>query len=173
MKDKLIKELSDGGIKIGACEKGIAELDAATSDCATLSGLFFKNAHFCLNEGFPTAGWIIDHFGDEAANFGIFCGKDGVVSNPRWVAVLGNVHVSADYGGYSVGKIYAKAKSTMDVRISDHARVMIDAFDDSCIHVRASGNSRVYVTKYGNAVVRIDKTDDAESVYNVKPTNKY
>ncbi len=173
MKDKIIKELSDGGINIGACTQGIAELDAAASDCATLAGLFFKNAHFCLNSGFPTAGWIVDHFGDEPAKFGIFCRVNGEISNVRRVAVLGDVHVTAKYTEYSVGKIYAKGKSVVDVEVADHSFVFVDAFDDAHVNVRASGQSRVIVNRYGNADVQFDTHDDASTKYNVKPSNKY
>lgn len=173
MKDKIIKELSNHGIEIGACKKGIAELEQSASDIETLAGLFFKNAHFCLNSGFPTAGWIVDHFGGESAKYGIFCRENADISNVRRVAVLADVHVSAKYDEYSVGKIYAKGRSAIDVVVRGHSRIFIDAFDDSVVNVNASGDTRVYINQYGNASVRCDKRDNAVVNVNVKHSNIY
>jgi len=173
MKDKIINELANRGIEIGACKKGIAELEHSTSDVETLAELFFKNAHFCLNSGFPTAGWISDHFGGEPAKFGIFCRENAKITNVRRVAVLGDVHVIAKYDGYSVGKIYTKGRAGVDVIVDGHSRIFIDAFDNSIVNVRASGNTRVYVNQYGNASIQYDQRDNSHVVVNVKLSNQY
>jgi hypothetical protein len=172
-KNQLIRELSNAGIELGACIDGIAELDVSASDCRTLAGLFFKNAHFCLNAGFPTAGWINDHFGEEAAEYGIYCGENGKIQNGRKVAILGDADVTAEYNDFSVGKIYVKNNSTLNVDVTGNARIFIDAFDNSVVTVCASGNSRVYINQFGSALINIDRRDGAQVVNNVKSVNKY
>ena len=173
MKDKIIRELSNNGIEIGACKQGVAELEHSASDVETLAGLFFKNAHFCLNNGFPTAGWIVDHFGGESAKYGIFCRENADISNVRRAAVLADIKVTAKYDNYSVGKIYAKGHSAIDVAVCGHARIFIDAFDDVVVNVDASGDSHVYINQYGNATIRYDKSDNAVVKVNVKHSNIY
>ena len=173
MKDSIIKELSNKGIDIGACTKGIAELEHSSSDCAALAELYFKHAHFCLNSGFPTAGWIIDRFGDKPADFGIFCRNNGNVSNMRRVALLESAHVTAKYDEFSAAKIYLKGESQLDIEVSNNAFVFIDAFDNSVVNISASGNARVVVFQYGNADITESSCDNARVKITVKSTNSY
>lgn len=167
-----ITYLVNKGIDKGACVDGIKELERSDADGTSLAALFFKHAHWCLNECFPAVDWIEKTFGDKLSERGIMI-HDGDVSNLRRVAMLRDINVNANYDGWHVAKIYVKGQSHLAIDVKEHAVVYIDAFDTSIVTVHASGNARVYVSQYGFSTIAKKTCDDARVQIDLKPTNKY
>ena len=150
-----IVQLKADGVSKGLCEQWQKKLTNA-SGIKRLSELFIRGIDFCISEDFPTLEFMRENFKGKCERHGIFIDHDlKSEENLPHTVLNGDCTAHLSYDKYSVSQIYARHNSKVKVIVKDHARITIDAFDNSLIEVETlSDRCKVFVSVYGNAKVQ-------------------
>jgi hypothetical protein len=90
--------------------------------------------------------------------FGVFLDDSIDLTNPKNCVALGNTTGHVEINQFGVSEIFVKHRSELTVVAKDDAFVMIDAFDNSTLHVRANDRTKVCVNKYGSSKVHSEES---------------
>jgi len=148
------------------CIDGFDEIKTI-DDKETMIKMYFNYIDFCLCNEFPSFDFIRKHFTGIMERFGFhlndkFTEKFTETKLKKVVALgecTGNIHLSK----FSVSRLFIKHTSSVNINISDNAYTNIDIFDSAKCVITASGNARVYVSKYGDdCIVEYSKSDKSQ-----------
>lgn len=151
-KMKIREELVLGALSFSGCADGMEQIRNASSKVDMVQ-CFLDRIDFCLAKDFPDKGFLKRNFENELRDRNIYIDEVLSLTNIRKSVLMGNCNTTLAFNKYEVGKVFAKHKTQLIVKAYDHARVMVDALDDSIISVECSGNAKVVVNLYARASV--------------------
>ena len=149
---KVQDELVSGALSFNGCAEGMDQIKNARSKVEMVQ-CFLDRIDFCLAKDFPNRAFLRRNFENELRDRNIYIDEVISLVNVRKSVLLGNCNATLVSNKYEVGKVFAKHKTKLIVKACDHARVMVDALDDSIISVECSGNAKVVVNLYARASV--------------------
>lgn len=155
----------------GICQDGVAEIKQANCIDDFLS-IYLKYIDFCLSENFPTNSDLIKYGNDRLIDNGIYIDEKPNILNRNTAVLLGNSNGVGQYLWCSVGHVYMKGKSKLDLLAKDNAFIIVDIFDDAQLNIKTSGNAKALVNIYGNAKVYPSQADRSTiKIVNKQKTN--
>ena len=152
---EVVRELKNDGIAKGLCRQWQMKLKDEL-DVADLSSLFIRGIDFCISENFPTLDYLRDNFRGKCEPYGIYIDEElkGETNIPD-IVLNGSCKADLNYNEYSVSRLYIRHNSEVNVNVSEHAILTIDAFDNSRIEINTIGlRAKVFVHLYGNASIQ-------------------
>jgi hypothetical protein len=163
----LESEIKRENIKL--CGKGLFDLEKV-KDIPTAINYFFSNIDFCLNNDFPNKDYFKKFEGLQC--YGVYSDEEIVTKNQKDIIAFGCCKGLIEYTDYSVGKLFVKHNSKLEVKISGNAFVMIDIFDNSEIEVSALDSSTVKIHEYGGKVTTVLNSGHNSSITVTKKHTK-
>ena len=125
------------------------------SDKPAMIEMYLAGIDFCLANDYPSNDFIRRYFKGDMESHGVFLDDSVDLTNPKKCVALGNTKGNIEVNGYSVSEIFVKNDSELSIVAKDDAFVMVDAFDNSTIHVWTYGS----VNRYGNAKIHSKELD--------------
>lgn len=162
MQAKLSNELAILALRLGAkkdCPVYNKFQSAKSKD--ELVQIYIEGIDFCLSNEFPSNEYIKKHFVGVMENHGVYLDNFINLVNPAQVVVLGETEGDIRVNGYAVSRIFIKHQSNLKINAGDHAFVMIDIFDDANMEIKASGDARVCINRYGGTILQHREKDSA------------
>lgn len=132
------------------CKDGIKQLKA----CKTIHDYiecYFDCIDFCLAENVPSITTFKEINCTEIESAGIFVDKRLLMKNPKRLVLLGKSDFEIEYSDYAVSRIYVKHETTLHIKASGNAYVMVDALDNTQVRVETTDNAKVVVNLYSKA----------------------
>lgn len=133
-------------------------------DKETLVKMYLRGIDFCIENDYPSVEYMEQHFKDVCEKFGVFVNEPVDIKNCLKVVTVGCCSEVASYDGYSVGQVFVKHDSQLDIVADDHANVTIDCFDNSAVNIKAGGFTTVMIFRYTGAIVNIVERSGAARV---------
>ena len=161
LKRALVKEAKEKK----ACTEGLAQLREA-NDIRQLVTLFFKTLDFSLENDYPSQDLRREFFG-KVEDYGVFFRGNYNITNFKYLAAFGDSKITARYGGYSVGNVYARENSEVTIEANGNAFVVVSTADSAKVHIIASDTAKVTMIKHGGIV-----TFNAKDAARIKVTDK-
>ena len=123
--------------------------------------MYIEGIDFCLSSEYPSNEFLRTHFVGVMDNHGLYL--DSVINlvNPAQVVALGETKGDIRIDGYAVSTVYMKHQSNLKIKVGDNSFVMIDIFDDASLEIEVSGDARVCINRYGEAILQHTKKDNA------------
>lgn len=143
-----LKYLKNGATLFNGCEKGLDELNLVRSE-GEMVDTFYHTIDFCLANNFPDLEFIKGI--SIAEERGLIVSKKLIVENKKQLVLFGKCDIEAIYDKFAVGRIYVKGESQLIVKAKCNSFLVIDALDNSTVHVTCSDDAKVAVYLYGNA----------------------
>lgn len=134
----------------GACDEGLQEL-AETKSKAEMIRCFFDNIKFCLSRHTPSSVFICSNFKDIMHLHGIYADETINVKNQKEIAFVGKCYAVVEITERMMCRIWAADSTKLNIRVSNGARLIIDALDTADIIVDECSGAHVTVYLYGNA----------------------
>lgn len=145
--------------RCGICREWYGKILNA-SGIKDLLQLYVDGIDFCLSNEFPGNGMLKEFGADLCPEYGIFVDRQNVeLQNPRKLVALGTTSAAATFREYAVGEVFAKHSAEVNVSAQNNSFVVIDMFDESRLTVKAFGNAKVCIHKYGGSL----STESAQS----------
>lgn len=158
---ELNSHIYSGAVKEGICDDWATYIKNAKSK-DELMEMYVKGIDFCLEHNFPSNSDLLKFGGSTfLSNYGVYVDSIVNLYGGDFIVLLGSCKAKLVYNNYTAGQLFNKANSEMEVVINDNAFIVIDCFDESRAHIRASGNSKVCINIYGNAKVTYTTADNA------------
>lgn len=145
-------ELVSGALHFKGCAEGMEQIKNARSKVEMVQ-CFLDRIDFCLAKDFPNKAFLKRNFENELWDRAIYIDETASLINARKSILLGSCNATLSFNKYEVGKSFAKHQTKLIVKACDHARVMVDALDDSIISVECSDNAKVVVNLYARSSV--------------------
>lgn len=164
---KIGKELAIAAKRKGICKEWFNNMKLI-DDKDALIEMYVKGIDFCLANDFPNNDYIRANFAGKMESYGVHLDESLNTSNDRRVVALGRCIGRVKVDGFGVSEIFLKHESNIEVIANDNCFVMIDMFDNSKLHVIASGDAKVCINHYGgdlnteskdDAIVKVIKKD--------------
>lgn len=168
---QLDKKLLRMAVRQGACAAGRDKL-AGMTDRNDMVNLYLANIDFCLANDFPENAVIRAEFGDIINDWGIYLDNDFEAQNRPKIVLLGASHGKVEIDDYNVSEIFIKHDSTLSLKASGNAFVMVDVFDDTILEIHASDRAKVCVNHYGGDI-RQECTEHAQIKLREKQQKTY
>lgn len=162
------KELARKAKQKGICQEWHKELKT-TEDKEKLVEMYIRGIDFCLANDYPSNDYIRNNFVGVMERYGVHLDEEILIRNERKVIALGKCTGNVEVSGYTTSEVFLKHESDLRLIAKDNAFVMVDIFDDSTLFIKASGNSKVVVNRYGGTV---EFEDYQNSVVKIKEKNK-
>lgn len=134
------------------CIDGITELKQAKTTDDFLA-IYLKYIDFCLSENFPSNSDLLQYGNDRLIAHGIYIDAKPNILNRNTAVVLGSSDGVGQYLWHSVGQVYMKDQSRLNLAVKHDAFLIIDVFDQAELTIHTSGNAKVLINIYGNAKV--------------------
>lgn len=147
----LNKELAYEAKKNGICNDWFNLLLKAESKDRLMT-MYLKGIDFCLSNEYPPLSFFREHGKGIMEKYGVFLDEPIAVGNSHYVVALGTCEGEAQYTGFAVGQVFVKHDSKLTIAASENSFVMVDMFDNTEVLVKASGNAKVCVNRYGGTV---------------------
>ena len=144
----LSDEMKVSARSIGLCDQWFGEWkDNSSKD--ELIEKFIKGIDFCIEHNFPTPKIMKERFGDRTKLHNVFVDDIASIKNARTVVINGDSNVSIDYDYICVGDIYIRHGSKCHIKASGDSKVFISVYDNAILEVEQSENAKVFVYLHG------------------------
>lgn len=148
---KLAKELAREARRRGICKEWYIMLKSLTSKQDMLD-MYIRGIDFCLQHDYPGNSYIRANFKGKMENHGIFLDDNFSIINSRTCVALGSCRGEVRHSGYSVGQVFIRHTSSLELIATDDSFVMVDIFDGATLSITASGRAKVCVNRYGGTI---------------------
>lgn len=168
---KLNKELALEAKRNGICSEWFNRL-LNTEDKGELIKMYLEGIDFCLSNEYPSNAYIRENFVGTCEAYGVFLDEPINALNSRQVVALGACEGSAEYTAYSVGQVFIKHDSKLQIVASGNAFVMVDVFDNTEVTVTAKENAKVCVNQYGGSITTETGSEGNAVIKVIRKTSK-
>lgn len=150
---ELTAQLKQDGIAKGLCRQWQMKIKPGL-DTKQLVELFVRGIDFCVNNDYPTLGFLREHFKGDCEPYGVYIDDDVAAINRPEVVLNGKCKGMLAYNDYSVSRAVLRHDTSVNVIVSGNAILTVDIFDDAAMHLVTVGDrATVWVNKYGNSQV--------------------
>lgn len=150
--ERFIEKLAYEAKARGICGPGFARIfkaGQAADPIRALLDYYVEGIDFCLSNEFPGNG-LLREYADVCREYGIYVDAAGLdLQEPKRLVSLGATSGAASFAHYAVGEVYAKHQSDLIITADNNAFISVDMFDESRVTVKAFGNAKVCVHRYG------------------------
>ena len=132
---------------IGACRK---EVDPWTENDTIDMCLerYIRTLDFAVEKDFPPLDFVRKHLRTEDLHmYHIYLDDEVIIENAEsgiWI-FLGNCDAGITFSDFSVGTVYVRHKSTVNVGSKDFAKVFVSVFDEGLAELRRDGSASAFV----------------------------
>nr|DAV38587.1 MAG TPA: hypothetical protein [Caudoviricetes sp.] len=153
--DRLNCKLRDRAITLGLCQQWQGEwMDGKSKD--ELVEMYVRGLDFCIEHNYPSNDFIAANFEPEVLHRnGVWLNERVVTCGvPNSVLVLNGCCTGVlKFGGYDVCTIYVRHDSEVEINADGVSKVFISVFDNAKVKVKQSDLAKVYVYKHGDKCV--------------------
>lgn len=143
-------ELKEKAISLGLCEEWTNEWDKEDKD--TLCEKYVKGIDFCIMHNYPSLKYMKDNFDGIMQNHGVFVDDNGMKKNLPKAVINGLSIMNMLYDKFSVGTVYLRHDSALNIIAKDNAKVFIFTYDNCILNIKCSDNAIVYVYNHGGSI---------------------
>lgn len=151
--ERFKEELAEKAKVSGICDEwyGLI-LDAPDEDA--LINLYVDGIDFSLSTNWLTPKYINKHFDKKkCANHGVYTDEKDLQLFGRNFAIFnGSCSGSITYGGFEVGTVYVTGDSEITIKAGFMSRVSVSVYKDAKVKVVSSGDAKVFVYRYDGFV---------------------
>ena len=122
--------------------------------------LYVKGVDFCIGNDFPSNSDLVNFGGDLLPAYGIHVNNPSLTESKDFLVLLGATTGTLDFSKYDVSQIYIKHQSSLKLKVSGNAFIMIDAFDNARLDVTAADRCKVIINLYGDAKILTASIDN-------------
>lgn len=148
--ENVSKELKEKAIALGLCEEWTNEWQNEDKD--TLCEKYVKGIDFCIMHNYPSTQYMKDNFDGIMQNHGVFVDDKGTVNNLPKAVINGLSIMDMSYDKFSVGTIYLRHNSALNIIAKDNAKVFIFTYDNCILNVKCSDSAIVYIYNHGGSI---------------------
>lgn len=148
--ENVSKELKEKAIALGLCEEWTNGWQNEDKD--TLCEKYVKGIDFCIMHNYPSTQYMKDNFDGIMQNHGVFVDDKGAVNNLPKAVVNGLSIMDMSYDKFSVGTIYLRHSSALNIVAKDNAKVFIFTYDNCILNVKCSDSAIVYIYNHGGSI---------------------
>lgn len=150
-KKDLSKLLNKEAKHLGACERGLENLDSLNEQ--ELINRYLHFIEFAIDKQWPTNDFIKKHFDRELLHKNnIFIDEFISRRNPRHIVVVqGKSSGELLYDGFTTSDIYVRHDSDVSIDCSRMSKVFISVYDNAKVKVVQREGSSVYVYKHSES----------------------
>jgi hypothetical protein len=149
---KLNKTLKEDARALGICDR-FYDSWGKKETLQQLVEKYLQGIDFCMKHDYPKLDFIREHFPkDLLAENNIFLDCCIDASNLMTAVSLGNAIGCIRYDSMHTGNIYVKHFSEVTVEVIRGAKVFIEVYDNSILHVKVDKNSKAFVYWHGGAI---------------------
>ena len=150
-------ELKEKAISLGLCTEWTNEWNNEDKD--SLCEKYIRGIDFCIEHDYPSIKYMSDNFDGVMQKHGIFVDNCIDEINLRKAVLNGISFGRIVYDKFSVGKIYLRHNSVLDLWVKDSAKVFISIYDNTILNAHCSDFSKLYVYNFGGKV-NYDKSEN-------------
>lgn len=143
-------ELKEKAISLGLCEEWTNEWDKEDKD--TLCEKYVKGIDFCIMHNYPSLKYMKDNFDGIMQNHGVFVDDNGMKKNLPKAVINGLSIMNMLYDKFSVGTVYLRHDSALNIIAKDNAKVFIFTYDNCILNIKCSDSAIVYVYNHGGSI---------------------
>lgn len=140
------EDLKQKAVKLGLCDEWTS--DWKQPDLDSLCEMFVSGQDFCIKHEYPSNEYIKQHFGEVAANHGIYVDAEVELNNPDVAILLGSTKANITLSGFVSRDIYVRHDSELMVIVKDSAKAFIRVFNNAKVTVDNQSKGRIFVYKY-------------------------
>lgn len=144
------EELKKKAISVGLCKEWTEEWGSPDKD--ELCNKYVRGIDFAIEHNFPSVSYMKANFNGIMQKHGIYASEDLSLHNPNMVIANGECRGTVYFDRFSVGRMYVRHGSNLQINVSDNAKVFISLYDDAKIEIDCSGFGKVYVYRHGGSV---------------------
>ena len=148
--ENVSKELKEKAIALGLCEEWTNGWQNEDKD--TLCEKYVKGIDFCIMHNYPSTQYMKDNFDGIMQNHGVFVDDKGTVNNLAKAVLNGLSIMDMSYDKFSVGTIYLRHNSALNIIAKDNAKVFIFTYDNCILNVKCSDSAIVYIYNHGGSI---------------------
>ena len=131
------------------CNRGMNQLIHAKTEQDFIN-CYFDNIDFCLSKDFPENDYI-KKIQNPLQSAGVFVDCKRVLKNPDRLVLLGKCDFEVEFTDFAVSRVYVKHESMLIIKASGNSFVVVDALNNSNVHVTCRDKARVVVNLYSKA----------------------
>lgn len=143
-------ELKEKAISLGLCEEWTNEWNEEDKD--TLCEKYVKGIDFCIMHNYPSLKYMKDNFDGIMQNHGVFVDDNGMKKNLPKAVINGLSIMNMLYDKFSVGTVYLRHDSALNIIAKDNAKVFIFTYDNCILNIKCSDSAIVYVYNHGGSI---------------------
>ena len=130
---------------------------------------YIDGLRFCLANDYPDKGYILRHFDKGMLHrYGIFVDERTTDPGTRTIVALGGCTGTLEFGGHNDHRVAVKHDSAIDLRITDHAFVIVYLYDRAKVNIHLDGHASVVVYYYEDAErPAITRVADSRSTFKI------
>ena len=148
--ENVSKELKEKAIALGLCEEWTNGWQNEDKD--TLCEKYVKGIDFCIMHNYPSTQYMKDNFDGIMQNHGVFVDGKGTINNLLKAVVNGLSIMDMSYDKFSVGTIYLRHNSALNIIAKDNAKVFIFTYDNCILNIKCSDSAIVYIYNHGGSI---------------------
>lgn len=154
-------ELKEMARNNGLCDKWFGEW-VDESDDATLFDKYRRGIDFSIERDWISNEFIKSHWDKEVlqSNNIFVDDKDMELENTKGTVIInGDCDLTFNYSLFTVSDIYARHNSIVRVMAKDHARIMVNLYDNASVKIDCDDMAKVYVYQHSkdSKIVSIGK----------------
>lgn len=168
-KKNLGKELKSQAKKLGACDKGLDNLEKLNEQ--ELINRYIHFIDFAIESDFPSNQFIKDNFAEESLHRNnIYVDSFVERRNARQIVVIqGKSNGNLYYDGYNTADVYVRHNSDITIDCSRMSKIFVSVYDNAKVKVIQRDGASVYVYMHGDrcrvetegeVLIRINKADN-------------
>lgn len=153
---KVSLELKKRAISLGLCSEWTNDWRDSSKD--SLCDMYVRGIDFCIANSYPTNEFMKDNFDGVMQNHGIFVDNKlsyGTTSvKPRTIIANGRCKGYVNYDKNSVGEIYVRHDSCLNIVVGGSSRVFVNVFDHAKVSIKMLDSmSEVVIYRYSKSCI--------------------
>jgi len=144
---KISDDLKKEAISKGLCKQWTDDWHDETLD--TLCEKYVDGIDFCISNDYPSTLYMKKNFDGIMQKHGIFVDDKINIHNLKRCVINGVSIGKAVYDGFSVGKIYLRHHSALNLKVEGMSKVFISMFDDCILNAECGPLAKLYIYRYG------------------------
>lgn len=149
-KKNLGKMLKSQARKLGACDKGLDNLEKLNEQ--ELINRYVHFVDFAISADFPSNDFIKNNFSKELLNHNnIYIDSNVERRNARQIVIIqGKCSGNLYYDGFNTADIYVRHDSNIVIDCCRMSKIFINVYDNAKVKVCQRDGASVYVYKHGD-----------------------
>lgn len=144
------EDLRRKAISLGLCHKWQRSWATSTNK-DELVEMYKRGLDFCIENNYPTNEYMLKHFDGIMQRHGVFVSNFIDLKNAKEVVLNGECSGYLLYDMYSVGNVYVRHESKIDIVAKENSKVFVTCYDSSRLTLRTEGRGSIIVYNYGSA----------------------